>query len=533
MKKLLSILLALVMILSLATTVFAADDTTGGEESVTGTITIDNPVADATYTAYMMFELESYASSDKNAAHSYKVAAGWEEFVRQADAENNITAGEGATLFTVDANGYVIANAGATGSAIAKAAMDYVDRKAKEGTPLEVAASLPDDEGRYTAEGLTLGYYFVDSSLGALCSLDTTNPSATIQEKNVAHKLEKKVKEGTAWQDKNDAAVGDTVYFKATITIAGPVYDLVMHDTMDDGLLYAGVTEVTLNETETETETVAVDSDNYTVTAPVIHCKDETPEDHEHTDDEKHTFDVSFDQDFAKTLKNGDVITVYYSATLNSDAVEQTAEEAEVNKAHLTYEDVYGAEKTVADTTETYTWKMSVFKFGNNDETKGLAGAKFVLYKNATTANGETTYSNPVKVITGTAVDGVDIYKVDSTSNTTEIITGESGKFEIRGLDAGTYYLVEEDAPAGYNELKEAKTVVINHDGQMNADDKNGDQIIEAGEYETEIKVNNNSGTELPETGGMGTTLIYTMGAILAVGSLILLVVKKRMAAAE
>ena len=521
MKKLLSILLALVMILSLATTAFAADDTTGGEESVTGTITIDNPVADATYTAYMMFELESYASSDKNAAHSYKVAAGWEDFVRQADAENNITAGEGATLFTVDANGYVIANAGATGSAIAKAAMDYVDRKAKEGTPLEVAASLPDDEGRYTVDGLAFGYYFVDSSLGALCSLDTTNPSATIQEKNAAHTLDKKVQEGNDWQKQNDANVGDTVNFKATITIAGPVFDLVMHDTMDDGLTYGGVTKVTLNETDTVEGTV--DSSKYTVRAPKVHSEDET-----------HTFDVEFEKVFADTLVNGDVITVYYSATLNSNAVEQTEEEAELNKAHLTYKDTNNVEhETEDDITRTYTWKMSVFKFGNNDETKGLAGAKFVLYKNATTANGETTYSNPVKVTTGTAVDGVDIYKVDSASNTTEIITGESGKFEIRGLDAGTYYLVEEDAPAGYNELKEAKTVVINHDGQMNADDKNDDQKIEAGEYETEIKVNNNSGTELPETGGMGTTLIYTLGAILAVGSLILLVVKKRMAAAE
>jgi fimbrial isopeptide formation D2 family protein/LPXTG-motif cell wall-anchored protein len=509
MKKLLSILLALVMILSLATTAFATD----GEEE-TGSITISNPVDDATYKAYMMFVLESYASSEEGAAHSYKVADGWDDFVAEG--------GEGAALFTVDDNGYVTANDDATGSAIAEAAMKYVERK---GTALDVAATLPDN-GSYTVGDLALGYYFVDSSLGALCSLDTTNPSATIQEKNAAHSLDKKVKEGTSWQDENDVNVGDTVEFKATITIAGPVFDLVMHDTMDDGLTFAEVSKVMLNEgTDKATE---LNGAHYSVlTGDAV--------------SDGHTFDVDFSVTFEDTLKNGDVITVYYSATLNSNAVEQTAEEAEhtaeeaeLNKAHLTYKDTNNVEhETEDDITRTYTWKMSVFKFGNNDETKGLAGAKFVLYKNATTANGETTYSNPVKVTTGTAVDGVDIYKVDSASNTTEIITGESGKFEIRGLDAGTYYLVEEDAPAGYNELKEAKTVVINHDGQMNADDKNGDQKIEAGEYETEIKVNNNSGTELPETGGMGTTLIYTLGAILAVGSLILLVVKKRMAAAE
>ena len=166
MKKLASLLLALVMTLALSVSALAAGET--------GSITIQNPITGETYKAYLMFELESYNTTDK--AYSYKITKDWREFVET---------GFGKDYFTIDTQGYVtmkegvnVADNSAEAAALAKAALAYAAEK-----KLTPAATLPAN-GSYTATGLTLGYYLIDSSLGALCGLTTTQPSATIAEKN-------------------------------------------------------------------------------------------------------------------------------------------------------------------------------------------------------------------------------------------------------------------------------------------------------------------------------------------------------------
>ena len=96
-----------------------------------------------------------------------------------------------------------------------------------------------------------LGYYLVDSSLGALCALTTTNPDATVIEKNSNPSLVKTVEEGETWNTKNDANIGDTVKFKATITVQGVANDYVMHDEMSDGLSFDAVKDVTVTKNNT------------------------------------------------------------------------------------------------------------------------------------------------------------------------------------------------------------------------------------------------------------------------------------------
>ena len=104
----------------------------------------------------------------------------------------------------------------------------------------------------------------------------------------------------------------------------------------------------------------------------------------------------------------------------------------------------------------------------------------------------------------------------------TEITTTKSGKFTIKGLDADTYYLTETQQPAGYNKLKDPVKVVIAESGNITVGEDTTTSV-------TEVKVLNNTGTILPSTGGNGTSLIYFLGAVLALVSGVVLITKQRM----
>ena len=140
--------------------------------------------------------------------------------------------------------------------------------------------------------------------------------------------------------------------------------------------------------------------------------------------------------------------------------------------------------------------------------------------------------------------DGTITYPAGTT-----LTSGADGKFVIAGLDAGSYYLRETKAPAGYNLLKNdiSVTITATLDKSENnpaltelklsvKDDKTGAEATESnGSVDTGIvatNVVNNSGTELPSTGGMGTTIFYVLGSILVIGAVVLLITKKRMSAA-
>ena len=159
---------------------------------------------------------------------------------------------------------------------------------------------------------------------------------------------------------------------------------------------------------------------------------------------------------------------------------------------------------------------MDVLKYANNDETKVLKDAKFVLLNNdksmvAVIVNGKVSEWAAVPA----AVNGTITWPAN-----TVLTTDANGKIEIDGLDADTYYLREIEAPAGYNMLGEDKEVKVV-----------GATVVEEKlSYTTVVaKINNQSGTELPSTGGIGTTIFYILGGVLVVGAIILLVTRKRM----
>ena len=476
-KKLVGLLLALVMVFAVSAAM---------AEGETGSITINDAVVGQTYTLYQILDLESYNASAN--AYAYKATTAWNTFIN-SDAIKG-------TYVEVDAQGYVTWKDGADAAAFAKATQKYAKDNsiANQGSVTATTTTV-------SFTGLDLGYYLVDTTLGTLCSLDTTNPNVIMEEKNEVPVNVKTVEEDSTgnYGEKNDADIGQTVNFKSTITAQAGAENYVFHDKMSEGLTYTGVTGITLNG-------AVVAESNYEVTAPAA---------------DGDTFDVTFTQAFCDTLKANDKIVVSYTATLNEKAVIAGAGNPNTSKVSYGVKDGTTSEPsgtTPPSETTTYTWDLDVLKYANGDESKVLKDAEFVLLnsaktKVATIVNGKVTGWADAPA----AVDGTIAWPTN-----TVLTTGENGKIEIDGLDADTYYLREVKAPAGYNKLPDDVSIVIT--GATKGDN---DELT----YTTVLaKVNNQSGTELPSTGGIGTTIFYVIGGVLVIGAAALLIAKRKKA---
>lgn len=486
-KKIAAIMFAFMMVVSMSCNV-KADDTT----TATGTITINNAIPEQTYTIYKILDLESYSPKEENGKETgnfaYKPSSEWESFIKGENVRDKYFTFEGE---------YVSWKENADPAEFAKLALDYAKTNSKANQGSVTASGTP---VQFT--GLGLGYYLVDSSVGTLCSLDTTKPTIEIKEKNGVPSVGKKVSstETGPFDTSSTASIGDTVYFKTTITAQPGAQNYVLHDKMDAGLTFnESSVKAILNKNETKKDTELTATYYSVVTS---NLEDTDP---------KCTFHIEFTPKLCESLKANDTITVTYSATLNENAV--IAGEGNKNETWLKYGENNNLE-TTHPTTDTKTFEMHVFKFykdkKNSDKETGLADAVFTLKK-----GGETNTINFVKE-TSDENKG-DIYRVANTGDA-NITTNKSGKFTIKGLGAGTYYLTETKQPAGYNKLKNPVTVVIDNDGNVKVDDANADPV----------EVENKTGTVLPSTGGAGTTMIYLIGGALVLGSGVVLATKRR-----
>lgn len=490
-KKIAAIMLSIMMVLGMASVV-SADTTTSGT-SATGTITISKVAPGATYKIYRILDLESYSGNN----YAYKLreetpSSPWKAFI------------ESQTDYVDIDNGYVTWKAGQDVKVFAKLALERAnktnDEVAPDGTQT-VPANAQTASTSIVFSNLTLGYYLIDSGAGTLCLLDTTNPNINIEEKNDVPSVEKKVQEdskiGTAdeWGKNNTADIGQIVNFQTTITAQLGAQNYVLHDKMDAGLTFGGIVTVKKGDT------ILATPNDYSLITDAANITDGC------------TFEIAFTQAFCNTLAADDQIIVTYSATLNNDV------ESKKDYKNETWLKYGVNSETNHDTTTTKTFELPVFKYTmkNNAET-ALADATFTLSKN-------DTGSNPIKLVSVSKNNTTgDIYRVAKTNETdavTTVTTTASGKFTIKGLDADTYYLTETKQPDGYNKLSAPITVVIDKDGN-----------ITVGEDTTtvdEVKVLNNTGSILPSTGGSGTTLIYILGAVLVLGSSVVLITKKRM----
>lgn len=478
-KKIAAIMFAFMMVVSMSCNV-KAEDTEGVYGQKDGSITITGALQGQTYTIYEMLKLESFSGTN----YSYKIADGWENFFREG--------AEGAAYMKKDENGYMSFIAGKDGAPdrreFAQKALVYAKKTTGINTKSE---STKENETTVTFNGLNLGYYLVGSTTGALCGLDTTNKHVDIEEKNGVPSVDKKIVQNDTDVESNFANIGETINFKTTITAQKGAQSYVLHDTMEKGFTFNKDVKVKVSG---QTNYL-----NSTTDYEVV----ENAED-------KCTFDIKFKEEFLKTINDTTKIEVTYSAILNGDA---EIHDNNDNTTHLTYGE---NNNTTTRTTHTVTYQISVLKY-TGDTNNTLAHAKFSLYDAETNGNiyklvQKTDTTNYRLAMTGE--DGI-----------TEITTNNTGKFSIQGLKPGTYWLEETAAPKGYNKLAKRIKVVINDDGTLIVDKKDRD---ENNSLINQVNVENKTGTVLPSTGGAGTTMIYLIGAVLVLGSGVVLATKRR-----
>lgn len=434
-----------------------------------GTITINKAIVNESYNIYKVLDLETY---DKvNNHYIYRAASGWETFL------------DGATdyLEARNENGdkYYVWKDGVDKSR-AKEFAEKAYKYAKDNNNITPTFTKKATSTSVVFDNLDLGYYLVDSSVGALLHLTTTNPTATVNEKNTLNpNVDKNVLENSTGEygKENDDIIGSTINYKSTITTGAGYGSYVLYDKMDAGLTFNS------NSVIVKIGDDVVDVNNYEVKTNVT----------------GYTFVVEFNNEFIFKQPKNTNIDVYYTATLNKDAIIEGA--GNINETFLKYGNNIRTDKKK---TITYTYAFEIIK--TNKEGVELTGAEFKLLDK--TKNG-----NEIKVVLK-----------DEVSNTYRVATGneigvtiKAGKATIEGLDKDSYKLKEVVSPKGYNKLTNPVEFSVN--GKTNV------TIIER----TRVNVINYTGSELPETGGIGTKLFITSGLSLVLICGLVLVTKLRL----
>lgn len=430
-----------------------------------GSITVENPKDGETYTAYLIFDV---VYNTEKSAYSYTIASD-SQWLSTVEDYEGVTLSEAVT----DADGntfYIVSKNDAFGAAdFAKALQG--DMEGKTGTALTVTS------GKATASGLALGYYFVSSTNGALCNLTTTAPNATIYDKNDVP-FEK-----TA--DDVSVEVGQTVNFtiegKIPDTTGFDTYIYEISDTMTSGLTFGKDVKVYVDG--------ALQEEHITLT--------NTPAD-EGATGFKLAIDVMKLQ--SKVSKQ---IKVTYSAVVNKNAVSVIQR----NDAKLKYSNdpTDGTKVTeIPDEVKLYTAKIVIDKYESGNESKKLANAQFVLMNSSSAFYAYDSETDKVSWVA-------------EQKDATIVTTDDNGAASFIGLQDGDYVLKEIKAPAGYNLLTDMIDITI---AGSDADET---------ELTVEADVANSTGSQLPSTGGIGTTIFYTLGILMMAVAGGLLIVKKRM----
>lgn len=390
-------------------------------------------------------------------------------------------------------------------------------------------------EGTDKITGLSAGYYLIKNKSVNPTEAYTDFILEVVKDVEITPKgqkptLDKQIKhnESGQWGDVGDNQIGDTVEFRTITTVPNTTgytkYDYTICDEMSTGLTSnvtndSGIT-IRINDG------VELESSYYTVTV-------------DSTDANKFSVKV----DILKAITDGKIeagnsLYTYYTGVLNEDA-KVYDEGKQQNTAYLQYSnnphDNTTKDETPHVTVYDWTFKMNVQKIDGANHNE-LKDAKFVLSKSGTVNLG-TISEDGTPAETGNLIklvyDPADkTYRVATASdeNTTYVMT--AGNITIKGLDdAWDYYLYETKAPAGYNRLTEPVKFKIN--ATYTRADSCPDVLTKVGDKEAatglKVSVENNAGTTLPSTGGMGTTVFYVVGGGLMAVAVVLLVTKKRM----
>ena len=500
-RKLASLLLALVMVFALATTAFAKDVPVADGA---GSITISNAAKGETYKIYKLFDATVNADNS-SIAYTGNIPTDLKDF------------------FKKDANGYI----SATDDAIEGDHMsEGLEAALKAWTVTATATSQAESDGTaLNFNGLDLGYYVVTTSQGEqLISVDSTMKDVTIVDKNSSTP-----KDLRKTADVDDVSIGDTVTYTVSFktsnyygsgTDAKKIVSYTIEDTLPTFLSNVKVTSIIVDD-DGKSETAG---DQHTVTDQFTN--------------KKIVINWYNEAENKFLYNNGATVTITYTAVVTDSAAIDGAGNTNTVTLTWTTKGSNQPEPNPIETNETiFTYAIALKKVNN----KGVA-----------LPNAEFEFPFYVKS-DADATDGAYIYAGTDpgTGLTNRITTPDSGVIVVKGVKSGSYNNIKEvTAPAGYNKLTAPVTVEAVKTGSTSTHttvylDKDGNIANTETDRKTEVKVDiekiaakpvvvvNKAGTELPSTGGMGTTVFYVLGAVLVVGAGVLLVTKKRMSDAD
>ena len=505
MKRIMALMLAAIMMMAMSVTAFAAGGAAG-----TCTLTVNakggQDLKGQTINLYKLFDVtESGEGQNKNYAYTvnetYKKALASVLNIDETSKDEDFAA--------------AVTKLGADNTTGVQNFANTFTTKALEGKLAATATSgkITEDSNKtsYTFNNLTAGYYLVYVTGGkeiqsSLVTVDAT--TNTVNLKTEAPSINKTADKGTA-------EIGQVVKYTVTGAIPDTTgydqYQYIIHDTLSKGLDFVNDETGTVCEGNSVKVTVAFTGTTDASTAPTTATID--------TDNSKKmSLDLSAWVKANQTNK-GKEFTVTYYAKVNANAVV-----TEKNNAQLEYGNKPGeTTKTTPSEAKTPTYPLDILKKDKKGDKK-LAGAKFSLYRSSEDAkNGK----NAIKV---SGSNGN--YVVDSTSTTTEFesveeITGAGYNLHVNGLAEGTYYLVETQAPAGYNKLTAPIEIKITKSADT---DVNNWTISKDGATEPDkiIDIENSTGSLLPSTGGMGTIIFAVIAAILVLGVAVSFIRDKR-----
>ena len=492
MKKLFAMLVAMVMVLGMSMSVFAQTAPLSPADADNASITINNPSKNETYKVYKVFDATVTGTTDGSISYQGEIPSSLSTYFEQ-----------------IGTTGYVKLKDDADESALFTALGTW----AASATPVNSAVS---DGSALTFTGLPYGYYVItvtgagEETAKSAITVDSTNPNASVYDKNETVPV---VPEDGKTVDDTNVAIGQTLTYTLKFTTANyegagenakQILSYIVTDTLPDYLTDVNVTSITIGGEEYKVNGAVPQFDaNGKITIPWV---DGT----------------------TSLYNNGAEVVVTYTATVADSAA--IAGEGNTNTFTMTYTTAEG-EKTPEQNTDSVTVKTYAFAIKKVDENAApLAGATFQL---------------PFYVKTATAADGSYVYAGTEAGDglTNTVTTPATGEVVIKGVKADTYSLTETEAPNGYNKLTAPVSVTAQETSATTTTvtkyiDENGNVVDEKTNTEVTysntnfaadpVFVVNMTGTELPSTGGMGTTIFYAIGAILVIGAGVVLVSRRR-----
>lgn len=437
-------------------------------------ITVEKAVKGATYSAYRVFDY----TKDDNGGYSYTISdtSPWYNFIKSRSEFTLTPTAKDPHLYVVTSESLSAeVSKDITKRTLTQELANAMKAEAKNITP-EKTVTVTEDTASFDIQ--ELGYYFVDTTTGTLCSLINSSDDEKVAEKNELPTLTKTITNiDKNTSDNFTVYIGETVNYAITVNKGkGTTNEIIVHDEMNEHLSLNNDIVVTTADGTVLTKGDQLGKGDYTInTSP---------------DNDNCTFEITLNEDYVKSMADNASVTITYSATVLSTG---TSGEPMENKAHIQYLEKENPPEEV----DVYEYSFNLKKVIKDTDTV-LSGAEFELREGDKPLYFVEDKNDADELI------GYHVVPKGTTGATTTIVAGE---VTIRGLKNGTYSLVEIKAPQGYNLLDKAESVVISNANKADI-----------------VTVENSKGIQLPSTGGIGITIFYAAGIVVMAGAVFFVV---------